>query len=200
MKRLLFICLFFILIGSTATHATIWDGESEALEPWNHPNFYDDVTGRIWLDMDNFDSDITLGDKVTNNILAGYTIATFADVQDLYSHIGQNQSSGTIWSYINGNDYNGPYHPVMGIIYGPEFKQEQDDSDFARWGWADNGTDVDPFYTYYSLANEYDMTDRGVWAYIETNQGNIVPIPSTISLFGLGILCLAGLSRKKLVK
>ncbi len=204
MKRfLLIINCFFILLCVTQATAQIIDGDSSTFE-YGHVNFYDDITGRTWLDLDQTflpatppSYQQTVDYLISNPTLAGYTMASIGDVLELYDNRG-NLPGAQFWYYVQGGTYI-PYVDTFsgGVVYAPELADGSSDYNMV---WMDQlvgdvSAPSQMLDNYYSTATP--TRGVGVWAYKETIQGNQVPEPTTMLLFSFGLLGLTGINRKK---
>lgn len=108
--------------------------------------------------------------------------------QEIYGRIGTNTSVGN-FKLMQMYDYNIPVTPP-GSVWVQDIYLYGETSIVGPSLLNPSSGLIDPFVT-------MAMPDLGAWANATVEYGNPVPEPSTMLLFGLGCLGLAGVSRKK---
>lgn len=158
--------------------------------------FMDTNTGRVWLDMDNFfNASATAGTSGFGMIAAanaaGFSIASLADVQQLFSTLPL--SSGEWPAYAAVMGYGQPRQLIWGMYeggYSPSYPWAYAWSNDTNWNFG-GYTDANGVQN----GDSPGSVDMGIWAY----QTNPVPEPETwlMTLGGLGLL--AALARRRRV-
>ncbi len=170
--------------ASTASAQVVASGPVNGLG-----TFQDLGTSRTWLRLDNwFNQTPTF--MVGAASTAGFTLANFADVQQLEASLPLAGGQWPTYMGIMGGA------PNRGLIWG----MYDDGNGPASSGWAwSYSTDVSwqsstgPDWN--SIPNSGTrFTDLNVWAYQTTST---VPEPASLLLLGSGVLAIAALARKR---
>ncbi|MCP3873000.1 MAG: PEP-CTERM sorting domain-containing protein [Desulfobacteraceae bacterium] len=149
--------------------------------------FKDDVTGYTWMDNDNMQN-MTPLEMQTALSTTGFQLATSAQV---------NEMSGNRNPHSTTSDKINWYHDTGGPIIGSV-------SVNMAWGYTIESLDTSTLPNLWAATvnnlhtnNLGDSTTNsvGVWA-VNTNIAS-VPEPATMLLFGIGLLGLAGVNRRK---
>ncbi len=151
--------------------------------------FLDDVTGYTWMDVNSFNNMTPLE---MQNVLSGtgFQLATSAQV---------NQMSGNRNDFLTGEEDREWYHNIGRLIIGSQsvnmawgYTIESLDTTSSPHLWVSTVNDEHSTYEGQLSAPE---TYFGVWA-VNTNVSP-VPEPATMLLFGIGLLGLTGVNRRK---
>lgn len=177
-----------IAITSHGAIASIIDGGNVN----GYDTFVDQNTGYIWMDMDSFFG-ATNDDIITASTQAGFNFATKSEVEVLLNSL----------SLANG-EWLSTYKPIMmdapnrELIWGL-YDDGSDPWGYAyAFGWDTSWTFVDNI-AYGNVIENSDLpqqTDMSIWAY-RVDDGNEVPEPTTMLLFGTGLIGLVGARLRK---
>jgi len=169
--------------------------------------FQDTVSGRVWLDMDNFfflgANPEPLGPDLVDRSLytgfemidaaqnAGFTFATRDDVSALLSTLPLTAGEWNAYAPIMGSGHArdliwGMYDDENDNPYGIAFAFSTD----SQWNFVESSVDA----TLIAGGNELDQ-DMGLWAY--TTGATSVPEPATLVLLGVGLAGLGFSQRKR---
>ncbi len=185
MKKILLLCLVYLSICVSA-HSSIIDWTVNS----TGDAFMDDVSGLVWMDVDTYYN--MTPNQVQASLTTGFSIATLDQMNAMIASAGSGYThlANVMGDALQGN---GPSN----IIYG--FFDDQDSNPNLSTAYV---------YSHYTSPNDYlHIADNNFnipdWtAYLGGYLGafvvhNPVPIPSTILLFGFGLLGLAGVNRRK---
>ena len=150
--------------------------------------FQDTITGRVWLDQDNFFG-MTTNQMVSAANAAGFTFALRSDVDTLLSSL---PLTGGEWS---------SYKAIMGDAPNRELIWGSYDSSTPNAGWAyaysgdQSWTFVDNTVGYNDVPNAgSDAADMNIWAY----QTGAVPEPETYALMLAGLAAVGAVARRRM--
>lgn len=160
--------------------------------------FKDTLTGRIWLDMNNF-FDATSNNSVTGLQMistaqaAGFTFAGKTDVTQLLGSLPLGPGQWADYAPVMGHGV--PRQLIWGMyddgdnnaLYGWTYAF----SNYSAWGFADNVANPSAI-TNLGSPNSRDL---GLFAFIEG--GNDIPEPTSVALIGLGLAGLLAARRRK---
>lgn len=208
-------CMFLCLSG-VSNAALIDQGDG---------TIYDDVSSMYWYqDLNTFKGQTynqmlsTIGGLTTGGL--SWHMATEDEMDSLIDNVGEqnvygsvmapeaSQITGTfihtnilstttfyqgIWESVPANG--SAYHGVMQIQTRPATESYVND-------------DIDDYYyisginqsLLYSFDDRYGSANTGAWVtsgFIDNGSSSPVPVPATMTLFGLGLLGLAGVNRRK---
>ena len=187
MKKLVFLFLagFFLIGPFESSEATIID-----IDEVNGVGYFKDIsTGYTWMDVDNFHN---WSRSEVNNAIDGtdFQMASYADVITLRTGLGYLDSDAFEFSIrlIIGDPY--PDYPYS--IHGWVSDLESDPNyPWPGYVFIGTGNQVGINYT-----NAVRWDGMGAWV-VNKSSSDTVPEPTTMLLFGLGLIGALGVIRSK---
>ncbi len=192
---LLLICSLFLLGGLFASHATaatlnVDDISGELLGASNvsvDGQFYDVVfiegsADSIWGPVFNFafdtmDSALAASQALLDGVLTDTTLGMFDTIPDLTFGIERPTQARILTPFSVGSDAGGTW---VGV--GIAMNLVSNDDDTLSWT---------------GMYSDHDITTTDYMTYAKWSETSAVPIPSALSLLGLGCLSLVGYSRRR---
>ncbi|MCG8685525.1 MAG: PEP-CTERM sorting domain-containing protein [Desulfobacterales bacterium] len=178
----------FLLSFSAPVYSSIIDGPDIG----GQGTFIDEQTNLLWMDVDNYFG-MSFNEVKASLIGTGFEIATYAQVQSLFI------SAGTRYSHIAGIMGDAPAYGdrvIMGVYYYENPVLTGGDTGVVGKGYLhSNNGDFDLMWLTVPYIDP-DISFPLQGAFVVKSFSATTPEPTTMLLFGFGILGFVGVNRR----